>query len=242
MSLNDLSAEDGKGIEGEDYETFMKFKEKMKELLNLRAAAFNNLAAAQMKTEAFDQALRSVNSSLQICPDNVKALFRKGKILTEKGEVSDAIDVFKAALTIQPDSNTIRTEINKLAVKRKQEIADEKKLYQKMLQVDNKSNTSQSSKSSKSRESNSSLLTWTLVSASIGIAMAGTAFYFLNQWYLTLWHVFPWNPNPIFMIKNKGSKFKVFNVWDEMWLGSGKVNVKFTERRKKGIKLVMNVN
>lgn len=184
MSLNDLSADDGKGIEGEDFDTFMRFKEKMKELLNLRAAAFNNLAAAQMKTEAFDQALKSVNSSLQISPDNVKALFRKGKILTEKGEVSDAIDAFKAALTIQPDSNTIRNEINKLAVKRKQEIADEKKLYRKMLQVDSsKSKTSQGNKSSNKNHKSStpSIVTWSLVGTSIAVAMAGTAYYLLNN-------------------------------------------------------------
>lgn len=181
MSLNDLAAEDGKGIEGEDHETFMKFKEKMKELLNLRAAAFNNLAAAQMKTEAFDQALKSVNSSLQICPDNVKALFRKGKILTEKGEVSDAIDAFKAALSIQPDSSTIRNEINKLAVKRKQEIAVEKKLYQKMMQVD-KSKTNQNIKSTNSHKSNPSIPTWSVVAASIGsVALAGAVYYVLNQ-------------------------------------------------------------
>ena len=185
MSLNDLSAEDGKGMEGEDYDTFMRFKEKMGELLNLRAAAFNNLAMAQMRTEAFDQALKSVNSSLQIAPDNVKALFRKGKILTEKGEVAEAIDAFRTALSIEPDSNSIRAEINKLAVKRKQEIADEKKLYRKMLQVDRSKSSSQSNggkKSSQNHQSETpSFLTWSLLGASIGAAFAGAVYYHLYQ-------------------------------------------------------------
>jgi FK506-binding protein 8 len=42
---------------------------------------YNNLAAAQMKIKAYDTALQSVANVLRCQPKNVKALFRKGKVL-----------------------------------------------------------------------------------------------------------------------------------------------------------------
>lgn len=39
----------------------------------------NNMAAAQLKSEAYDAALNSVENVLRYQPKNVKALFRKGK-------------------------------------------------------------------------------------------------------------------------------------------------------------------
>nr|CAX74525.1 hypotherical protein [Schistosoma japonicum] len=40
----------------------------------------NNLAAAQLKVEAFDAAIMSCDTVLQSDPQNIKALFRKGKV------------------------------------------------------------------------------------------------------------------------------------------------------------------
>jgi hypothetical protein len=42
---------------------------------------YNNLAAAQMKIKAYDVALQSVENVLRCQPNNVKAVFRKGKVL-----------------------------------------------------------------------------------------------------------------------------------------------------------------
>jgi FK506-binding protein 8 len=42
---------------------------------------YNNLAAAQMKIKAYDTALQSVENVLRCQPNNVKAVFRKGKVL-----------------------------------------------------------------------------------------------------------------------------------------------------------------
>lgn len=112
-----------------------KLIEKIKLLIELRAHAYNNLAAAQMKTEAFEQALSSVNSSLLLNGKNVKALYRKGKILAEQGNLSDAIDAMKEAILLEPSSRSLQSELNKLASLRKEELASERKLYQKMLQV-----------------------------------------------------------------------------------------------------------
>uniref|UniRef100_A0A0C9RN44 peptidylprolyl isomerase n=1 Tax=Fopius arisanus TaxID=64838 RepID=A0A0C9RN44_9HYME len=47
-------------------------------LLEDRTKVYNNLAAAQIKTEAYGAALESVNNVLRADPQNIKALFRKG--------------------------------------------------------------------------------------------------------------------------------------------------------------------
>lgn len=120
----------------EHEEYLSQMKQTIRELIDLRATAFNNLAAAQMKSQAFDQALKSVNSSLDLKPDNVKALYRKGKILAARNEFAEAIECLKSASKLEPESRTIMQEMSLLASKRKQEIANERKLYQKMLRVD----------------------------------------------------------------------------------------------------------
>jgi FK506-binding protein 8 len=117
-------------------------KSQIRELIDLRATAFNNLAAAQMKAGTFDQALKSVNVALDLSPDNVKALFRKGKILAAKNDFAEAIQCLKLAAQLEPESRVIAQEISSLAAKRKQEIANERRLYQKMLQVDPSSSSS----------------------------------------------------------------------------------------------------
>lgn len=52
----------------------------LQELLEIRVKVYNNLAAAQMKISAYDAALTSVDNVLRCQPENVKALFRKGKV------------------------------------------------------------------------------------------------------------------------------------------------------------------
>lgn len=52
----------------------------LQELLEYRIKVYNNLAAAQMKVSTYDTALKSVDQVLRCQPDNVKALFRKGKV------------------------------------------------------------------------------------------------------------------------------------------------------------------
>jgi FK506-binding protein 8 len=108
------------------------------ELVSLRSTAYNNLAAAQIKVDALDQALKSVNSSLDLNPNNVKALYRKSRILSAKGDLGEAIDVLKAAVKLEPESKTLTAELSKLAGLRRTQLDKEKKMYQKMLQVDSK--------------------------------------------------------------------------------------------------------
>lgn len=80
----------------------------MQELLEDRVKTHNNLAIAQMKIFAWDAALKSIESVLACKPENVKALFRKGKILEAKGDVNGAIPLLRKAATLDVDNTAIQ--------------------------------------------------------------------------------------------------------------------------------------
>uniref|UniRef100_A0A1L8DTN4 peptidylprolyl isomerase n=1 Tax=Nyssomyia neivai TaxID=330878 RepID=A0A1L8DTN4_9DIPT len=105
----------------------------LQELLELRIFVYNNLAAAQTKIQAYDVALKSIENVLRVQPDNVKALYRKGKILEAQGDTNGAIAIFQRAATLDPENKSFQTELGKLILKRSREARNEKDLYQKML-------------------------------------------------------------------------------------------------------------
>ena len=90
-------------------------KATLDKLNDLKASVYNNLAQSQMKLEAFDAALNAVNNALAINEKNVKALFRKGKILTSKGDLQEALEVYKAASKLDPDNRLIKIEISQVS-------------------------------------------------------------------------------------------------------------------------------
>ncbi|XP_055688172.1 peptidyl-prolyl cis-trans isomerase FKBP8 [Lutzomyia longipalpis] len=105
----------------------------LQELLELRIFVYNNLAAAQTKIQAYDVALKSIENVLRVQSNNVKALYRKGKILEAQGDTSGAISIFQKAATLDPENKSFQTELGKLILKRSREARNEKDLYQKML-------------------------------------------------------------------------------------------------------------
>lgn len=105
----------------------------LQELLEVRIKVYNNLAAAQMKIAAFETALASVDVVLHCQPDNVKALFRKGKILESKGDASAAIPVLQKGATLDPDSKAIQQLLAKCIMKARRDERQEKDFYRKMM-------------------------------------------------------------------------------------------------------------
>ncbi|XP_054835894.1 peptidyl-prolyl cis-trans isomerase FKBP8 isoform X2 [Eublepharis macularius] len=77
------------------------------ELLDVKVKCLNNLAASQLKLDHYEAALRSCNQVLEQQPDNIKALFRKGKVLAQQGRYSEAIPILKAALKLEPSNKAI---------------------------------------------------------------------------------------------------------------------------------------
>ncbi|KAF2346269.1 Tetratricopeptide repeat, partial [Trinorchestia longiramus] len=102
-------------------------------ILGERLKALNNMAAAQIKLGAFDAALASVDVVLRCQPDNVKALFRKGKALHMKGSTIEAVKSLKQALQLEPENRTIHAELSKMSEAARLQAESEKSLYRRML-------------------------------------------------------------------------------------------------------------
>ncbi|CAH2293351.1 peptidyl-prolyl cis-trans isomerase FKBP8 isoform X1 [Pelobates cultripes] len=103
------------------------------ELLDVKIKCLNNLAAAQLKLDHFEAALKSCNLVLEYQPENIKALFRKGKVLAQQGEYSEAIVILRKALKLEPANKTIHAELSKLVKIHTDQKNVETAMYKKML-------------------------------------------------------------------------------------------------------------
>lgn len=116
-------------------ETETDSPDKLQEILDDRLKVYNNMGAAQMKIEAYDAALKSVEHVLRCQKDNVKAIYRKAKIVTELGRISEAIALLERALHLDPSNRIIQQDLMRLQAKQKSDVAKERSLYKKMFQL-----------------------------------------------------------------------------------------------------------
>jgi len=156
---------------GDDSEAKVKVTEDVRLMIDDRLKTFNNMAAAQLKLKAYQPALNSVESVLACQPKNVKALYRKGKILGERGDTEAAIEILKRANELEPENKAVLTEISKLGIKHKEERKSEKLLYKRMFKDANKENPAES-KSSYKRSFNLALVVGGVI-----VALAGAMAY-----------------------------------------------------------------
>lgn len=106
---------------------------RLQQVLDSRVKCYNNLAACQLKVEAYDMVIKSCQEVLNIQSENVKALFRMGKAYAAKGNTKEAVDLMKKALRLEPETKIIHQELSKLTKKLKVETQSEKNMYKKML-------------------------------------------------------------------------------------------------------------
>ncbi|XP_051551507.1 peptidyl-prolyl cis-trans isomerase FKBP8-like isoform X2 [Myxocyprinus asiaticus] len=139
------------------------------ELLDMKVKCLNNMAAAQLKLDHYEAVLRSCVSVLAHQPDNVKALFRKGKVLAVQGEYAEAIRTLKGALKLEPSNKTIHAELSKLVKKHSEQKGAEQAMYKKML--GNTSNTSAQKHCARSSWS----LSWKWLFGATAVAIGGVA-------------------------------------------------------------------
>eukprot|EP00062_Callorhinchus_milii_P013674 gi/632962013/ref/XP_007897075.1/ PREDICTED: peptidyl-prolyl cis-trans isomerase FKBP8 [Callorhinchus milii] len=107
--------------------------EEESELLDVKVKCLNNLAATQLKLEHYESVLKSCSAVLQHQPDNIKALFRKGKVLALQREYTEAIAVLRKALKLEPSNKMLHTELSKLVKKHSEQKNIEQAMYKKML-------------------------------------------------------------------------------------------------------------
>lgn len=144
--------------------------EEEEELMDVKLKCLNNMAAAQLKLDHYDAALRSCVSVLAHQPDNIKALFRKGKVLALQGEYADAIINLKRALKLEPSNKTIHAELSKLVKKHSEQKGAEQAMYKKML-----GNPAGSSIPQKHRAKSSWGLSWKWLFGATAVAIGGVA-------------------------------------------------------------------
>ncbi|XP_061456971.1 peptidyl-prolyl cis-trans isomerase FKBP8 [Rhineura floridana] len=145
-------------------------REEEAELVEVEMKCLNNLAASQLKLDHYEAALRSCNQVLEQQPDNIKALFRKGKVLAQQGEYREAIPILKAALKLEPSNKTIHTELSKLAKKHADQKNVETEMYRKML-----GNPESSSPKSKCKDKSSRSIPWKWLFGATAVALGGVA-------------------------------------------------------------------
>lgn len=142
--------------------------EEEEELLDVKMKCLNNLAASQLKLDHYEAALKSCNLVLEQQPENIKALFRKGKVLAQQGEYSEAIAILRRALKLEPSNKTIHAELSKLVKKHADQKNVETAMYKKMLGNVSTSPNKPSRKSSWS-------ISWKWLFGATAIAIGGVA-------------------------------------------------------------------
>jgi len=110
--------------------------EELQTLLEERLKAFNNLAMSQMKIEAWDAALSSLRQVTKIEPNNEKALYRKSKVLSEKGQIDEAIGNLRRVTRLYPNNVSAKTDLTRLVAKQRKSLLNQQNMSRKMLGLD----------------------------------------------------------------------------------------------------------
>ena len=72
---------------------------------------YNNRAAAFTMLNKHEKALEDVNFALAADPTNLKCYLRKAKIQTERGQIDDAENTYRAALVRDPHNSRLQSEL-----------------------------------------------------------------------------------------------------------------------------------
>ncbi|XP_044736568.1 peptidyl-prolyl cis-trans isomerase FKBP8 [Chrysoperla carnea] len=144
----------------------------LQDLLEDRMKVYNNMAAAQMTLQAYDAALKCVDNVLLCQPQNVKALFRKAKILISKHNPEEARVILKKAFSIDPSNVAIQKELRKLIAIEQKARERERNMAKLMLQTTN----NESNKQSRNKKSKSMLL-WAPIIGMVAVGIAAITAY-----------------------------------------------------------------
>ncbi|XP_077451544.1 FKBP prolyl isomerase 16 isoform X2 [Stigmatopora argus] len=85
-----------------------------REVRDYRVKCLNNLATAQLKLDKYNEALHASRDVLALDPNNVKSLYRAGKILSDLSQYKEAMELLKRALKLEPTTKAIHAELSKL--------------------------------------------------------------------------------------------------------------------------------
>ena len=132
---NNLYAIGDYGSAIDSYKRALKFLEgsASEEVIEMKVKCHNNLSASQIKVNAYQAALQSCNTVLNLRNRNVKALFRKAKCQEALGDHEEALKCLKQASMLDPNNKMIHGELirlSKCVQKNKQKESD---MYKRMV-------------------------------------------------------------------------------------------------------------
>lgn len=112
--------------------------------LNLRlvqlpaSVVLQPLLCVQM--QQYREALSACESVLQKDNNNVKALYRAGRVLSHLGEMDSAVKKLQKALTLSPQDKAIQLELKNVSKKKAHTLQKEREMYRRMVGTGNTSN------------------------------------------------------------------------------------------------------
>jgi len=106
------------------------------EMKDLQAKTWCNLALSELKKGNLGSGIQAANRALEVDPKNTKALYRKGKLLEQKGELQDAEKALKLAVQLEPGSQGCKQFLNELTKKITSQKKKEQQMYKKMLNLE----------------------------------------------------------------------------------------------------------
>ncbi|RWS14569.1 Peptidyl-prolyl cis-trans isomerase D-like protein, partial [Dinothrombium tinctorium] len=90
-------------------------REEEQKVVELELPCLLNSAACKLKLKEYDSAVEDCDEALDLCPENAKALYRKGQALHGQKDYESSLKVLNAALKYAPNDKSIKSEL--IAVK-----------------------------------------------------------------------------------------------------------------------------
>ena len=141
-------------------------------VVELKVKCWNNISASHLRVQEYTSAKKACDSVLKVDPNNVKALFRKGKVLIAENEFEEALELLKKANSLDPENRLIRRELQVARQKCGESREKERSMYQRMVGGLNNDDTAS--------EDYNAFFTWPVILGITGIAIGGVvaALYF----------------------------------------------------------------
>lgn len=111
----------------------MTEKEASSQIKQMKVQCLGNIAAVQLKSEAYKDVIKTCDDALHLQPNASKPLYRKAKALNELHEYKDASAILKTLIKKEPSNSSARTLLAAVVEGQQKEKEAQKSLYTKMV-------------------------------------------------------------------------------------------------------------
>ncbi|KAL3865963.1 hypothetical protein ACJMK2_043307 [Sinanodonta woodiana] len=115
--------------------TYNESPEILQSVLEERVKVLSNIAAAQLKMDAYREVVESCTQIFQLNPNNEKATFRMASAMEKLGETEEALHWYKVTISINNQNKEAHSSVSRLNQIRKKELEKERETYSRMMGV-----------------------------------------------------------------------------------------------------------